>query len=157
MWVSVVTRSMQQTQAPDSGAQLPALCRQQLWQHRHSRCDRDILQRMIVSWSMWPKLNIYLSDIGGSSSWSPRSWWTWPRPSRSSSIWSASGCRGHKPSSSGVMRSGSFLIFYAAPHLSHIIHNNIRCLTIMLYASLVLGHLESINTLSEKHWKVFST
>ena len=29
---------------------------------------------------------------------------------------------------------------------SHNIHNNIRCLTIMLYASLVLGHLESINT-----------
>ena len=27
----------------------------------------------------------------------------------------------------------------------------VRCLTIMLYASLVLGHLESINTLSEKH------
>ena len=64
MWaefpVSVVTRSMQQTQAPDSGAQLPALCRQQLWQHRHSRCDRDIPQRMIVSWSLWTKLNIYL-------------------------------------------------------------------------------------------------
>ena len=34
---------------------------------------------------------------------------------------------------------------------SHNIHNNIRCLTIMLYASLVLGHLESINTLSEQH------
>ena len=27
----------------------------------------------------------------------------------------------------------------------------VRCLTIMLYASLVLGHLESINTLSEQH------
>ena len=35
--------------------------------------------------------------------------------------------------------------------LSHNIRNNIRCLTIMLCASLVLGHLESINTLSEQH------